>query len=119
MPTESTENPPGEGKSVEAPGAGLVEGKTVKGSNRVKVNIRCRPILPSDNTQTSTNDLSSSTLAERAVDINEPEGQVIVALDKTFKFDSAFDGDAGQDAVYRSGVAPLVQHFIFDCNNAR
>ena len=53
------------------------------------------------------------------MDVNEPEGQVIVALDKTFQFDAAFDGDAGQDAVYRSLVAPLVGHFVFDCDNAR
>ena len=53
------------------------------------------------------------------MDVNEPEGQVIVALDKTFQFGAAFDGDAGQDAVYSSLVAPLVQKFIFDGDTAR
>jgi len=94
---------------------GSIVPKALWTSKQVKVNIRCRPILPSDTENlTSYND---TTHAERAVDVNEPEGQVIVALDKTFQFDVAFDGDAGQDAVYRSSVAPLVQHFVDDCIN--
>ena len=33
---------------------------------------------------------------EEVVDINEPEGQVIVGLNKSFGFDTCFDGSSSQ-----------------------
>ena len=54
--------------------------------------------------------------SERIIDINEPEGNVFVGLEKTFKFDNAFDGGS-QNSIYRTSVAPLVQKFV-DCENA-
>ena len=57
-------------------------------------------------------------MTDTIIDINEPEGHVIIALNKTYQFDHAFTGDADQDSVYRTSVAPLVKKFT-QCDNAR
>lgn len=51
------------------------------------------------------------------MDINEPEGHVFIAFDKTFKFDNAFDGGSSQSSIYTTSVAPLVEKFV-NCENA-
>ena len=85
--------------------------------NRIDITVRARPIIPNDSNRTLSNE--NISLEDRAVDVNEPEGQVIVALDKTFQFDNAFDGDASQASVYRSSVSPLIDKFVGQCDNVR
>ena len=85
--------------------------------SRIDITIRASPIIPYN--INSTFDKENSCAEERAVDINEPEGQVIVALNKTFQFDNAFDGDASQVSVYKTSVFPLVDKFVQQCDNVR
>ena len=58
--------------------------------SRVKVVVRSRPILADENGEK----------CESIIDLNEPEGQVIVALEKTFAFDSCFSSDVTQQDIY-------------------
>ena len=58
--------------------------------SRVKVVVRSRPILAGENGEK----------CESIIDLNEPEGQVIVALEKTFAFDSCFSSDVTQQDIY-------------------
>ena len=85
---------------------------------QVNVSVRCRPTLSADIAPVDHNDSNNDV---RVVEVNEPEGQVIVTLEKpkTFQFDTAFDGNCGQHTVYSKSVSPLVQRFIYDCDNAR
>ena len=83
--------------------------------NRIDISIRARPLI----TNQSKNIVDESGCFDRAVDINEPEGQVIVALDKTFQFDNAYDEDASQASLYKNSVFPLVDKFIQHCENVR
>ena len=46
-------------------------------------------VLPSDKGE-------NGSPPEEVVDVNEPEGQVIVALSKSFGFDTCFDGSSSQ-----------------------
>ena len=61
-----------------------------KSESKVKVVVRSRPILTSENGEK----------CESVIDLNEPEGQVIVALEKTFAFDSCFSSDVTQKDIY-------------------
>ena len=61
-----------------------------KSESKVKVVVRSRPILASENGEK----------CESVIDLNEPEGQVIVALEKTFAFDSCFSSDVTQENIY-------------------
>ena len=60
----------------------------------------------------------SDTSEEKAVEIGK-DGQVYCTSNKTYQFDSAFEGDAEQQTVYNTSCAPLVQKFIFECQNSR
>ena len=74
-----------------------------KGSkSRVQVVIRARP--------QTTQELKDKL--ESVVDLNEPEGQVIVALEKTFAFDSCYSSDVTQEDIYRNVAANTVQNFV-------
>jgi hypothetical protein len=55
----------------------------------IQVVIRARLVLPSDK---GVNGFPPDVV----VDVNEPEGQVIVGLEKSFGFDTCFDGDSSQ-----------------------
>ena len=94
-----------------------MEANEIKTMNRIDITIRARPIIPNDSDRNLNNE--SSNFEDRAVDINEPEGQVIVALDKTFQFDNAFDGDTSQATIYRASVSPLIDKFVGQCDNVR
>ena len=63
----------------------------MEGSNlgHIQVAVRARTVLASDKGE-------NGSPPERVVDVNEPEGQIIVALNKSFAFDTCFDGDATQ-----------------------
>ena len=81
-------------------------------SSRVTVNVRSRPLTtryeiidyPStDFLLKCVNDLNfrpldetESTLPDEVLDMNEMEGQVVVALEKTFAFDAVFDANSCQ-----------------------
>ena len=41
-------------------------------------------------------DETESTLPDEVLDMNEMEGQVVVALEKTFAFDAVFDANSCQ-----------------------
>ena len=94
-----------------------VERIEIKTMNRIDITIRARPIIPHDINNTFNKE--NSCAEEKAIDINEPEGQVIVALSKTFQFDNAFDGDASQVSIYKSSVSPLIEKFVQQCDNVR
>ena len=68
-----------------------------KPESKVKVVVRSRPVLPEEVGEKS----------ESVIDLNEPEGQVIVALEKTFAFDSCFSSDVTQRDIY------TVSYFLF------
>ena len=68
----------------------LAKNKPESKESRVKVVVRSRPILPDENGEK----------CESIIDLNEPEGQVIVALEKTFAFDSCFSSDVTQQDIY-------------------
>lgn len=69
----------------------------------VQVVIRARPNFPHE-----TND----DKYESVVDLNEPEGQVIVALEKTFAFDACFSSDYTQEDIYKNVASNLVKKFV-------
>ena len=94
----------------------MEEKKDKRTMNRIDISIRARPLI-TNNSKNIIND--ESGCFDRAVDINEPEGQVIVALDKTFQFDNAYDEDASQASIYKTSVFPLVDKFIQQCENVR
>ena len=64
----------------------------MEGSNpsQIQVVIRARMVLSSDK------GIENGSPPEEVVDINEPEGQVIVGLNKSFGFDTCFDGSSSQ-----------------------
>ena len=57
--------------------------------SQIQVVIRARMVLPNDHSE-------NGSPPEVVVDINEPEGQVIVGLEKSFRFDTCFDRDTSQ-----------------------
>lgn len=57
--------------------------------SQIQVAVRARSVLPTDKGE-------NGNPAENVVDVNDPEGQIIVGLTKSFGFDSCFDGDASQ-----------------------
>ena len=73
----------------------------LKSKSQVEVVIRSRPILP----------LEIKEKLDSVVDLNEPEGQVIVALEKTFAFDACFSSDVTQEDIYKNVAAETVQTF--------
>jgi len=81
--------------------------KTESKESRVKVVVRSRPILPGENGEK----------CESIIDLNEPEGQVIVALEKTFAFDSCFSSDVTQQDIYTNVTANIVQDFARNVEN--
>ena len=70
--------------------------------SRVQVVIRARP-----HTRQELQDK-----LETVVDLNEPEGQVIVALEKTFAFDACYSSDVTQEDIYKTVAANTVQNFV-------
>ena len=70
--------------------------------SRVQVVIRARP-----HTRQELQDK-----LETVVDLNEPEGQVIVALEKTFAFDACYSSDVTQEDIYKTVAANTVQDFV-------
>ena len=70
--------------------------------SKVQVVIRARP-------QTAQ---ELKDKLESVVDLNEPEGQVIVALEKTFAFDSCYSSDVTQEDIYINVAANTVQNFV-------
>ena len=72
--------------------------------SHVQVVIRSRPILPLEN-------------SDSIVDLNEPEGQVIVALEKTFAFDACFSSDVTQEDIYKNVAKDLVHKFARNVEN--
>ena len=74
-----------------------------KGKSHVQVVIRSRPVLPQE---------SQSETFESVLDLNEPEGQVIVALEKTFAFDACFNSDTTQENIYQNVASNTVERFV-------
>ena len=83
LPTRKPESTPNSAKNK----PDIPESK----ESRVKVVVRSRPILPGENGEK----------CESIIDLNEPEGQVIVALEKTFAFDSCFSSDVFSQMAHR------------------
>ena len=77
--------------------------KVTKSKSHVQVVIRSRPILPHESRQEKP---------ESVLDLNEPEAQVIVALEKTFAFDACFSSDANQETVYKNVTSDVVKNFV-------
>jgi len=62
-------------------------------------------------------DETESTLPDEVLDMNEMEGQVVVALEKTFAFDAVFDANSCQATVYGQAIQDLVTKFVYDTAN--
>lgn len=74
-----------------------------KSKSHVQVVIRSRPVLPQE---------SQNKTFESVLDLNEPEGQVIVALEKTFAFDACFNSDTTQENIYQNVASNTVERFV-------
>lgn len=75
--------------------------------SKVQVVVRSRPTLSSE----------KGDKFESVVDLNEPEGQVIVALEKTFAFDACYSSDATQEATYNDVASSLVHKFASEVDH--
>ena len=82
--------------------------KIHKDRSHVQVVIRSRPILP----QESENLDISGQKSDSVLDLNEPEGQVIVALEKTFAFDAVYSSDSPQESIYQNVAEKIVDGFV-------
>ena len=82
--------------------------KIHKDRSHVQVVIRSRPILP----QESENLDISGQKSDSVLDLNEPEGQVIVALEKTFAFDAVYSSDSPQESIYQNVADKIVDGFV-------
>ena len=71
-------------------------------SSKVQVVIRARPTLPKEN---------GAQNCETVVDLNEPEGQVIVGLEKTFAFDACYSSDVTQEDIYKNVAQDIITQF--------
>ena len=80
-----------------------------KSKSRVQVVIRARP--------TSSKETSNGKTCGTVVDLNEPEGQVIVALEKTFAFDACYSSDVTQEDIYRNVAKEAVTQFARDMDS--
>lgn len=72
-------------------------------SSKVKVVVRCRPLLPRE----AAGGNSSRTFS--SLRVTPGQSQVVLGDGKGYNFDHVYDQSSGQEHIYESCVAPLVE----------